>query len=403
MQIVIFRVNQLILNPLINMLTCQKSLFLMPDDHHYLNCSYLSPLLKRVEQAGIEGVRGKSQPWETTPDTFFHDSETVRSLFAEIIHAEKPDQIAIMPAVSYGMGTVVNNLPTTPGREIVIAGEQFPSNVYPWKAFARRTGNTIVRIPAPNGNGRGAAWNDAIMEAINERTLLVALGNVHWTDGTVFRIKEISEKVRSVDGYFVIDGTQSVGGLPLNVQDVKPDALICAGYKWLMGPYGIALGYFGPRLNGGIPLEEGWIVRKNSEDFTSLIDYEEEYQPGAKRYDVGQRSNFIMLPMMREALMQVTEWGVENIQSYIRNLTGQLIPDLQNAGYTIEDEAFRAAHMFGARVPDGAEMSKIREALQGNNIHVSVRGSAIRISPHVYNDKADIEALSQCLLTAAHA
>ena len=77
------------------------------------------------------------RPWETTPDTFFHDSETVRSLFAEIIHAEKPDQIAIMPAVSYGMGTAVNNLPTTPGKEIIIAGEQFPSNVYPWEAFAR--------------------------------------------------------------------------------------------------------------------------------------------------------------------------------------------------------------------------------------------------------------------------
>ena len=124
----------------------------------------------------------------------------------------------------------------------------------------------------------------------------------------------------------MIDGTQSVGALPLNVQDVKPDALICAGYKWLMGPYGIALGYFGPRLTGGIPLEEGWIVRKNSEDFTSLIDYEEEYQPGAKRYDVGQRSNFITLPMMREALMQVKEWGIENIREYIQDLTGDLIP-----------------------------------------------------------------------------
>jgi len=381
------------------MLSCQKHLFLMSDDHHYLNCSYLSPLLKRVEQAGIEGVRGKSRPWETTPDTFFHDSENVRSLFAEIVNAENSDQVAIMPAVSYGMGTVVNNLPKTPGREIVIAGEQFPSNVYPWEAFAKRTGNTIVRIPAPNGIERGADWNDAIMEAINERTMLVALGNVHWTDGTVFRIKDISEKVHSVGGYFVIDGTQSVGALPLNVQDVKPDALVCAGYKWLMGPYGISLGYFGPRLTGGIPLEEGWIVRKNSEDFTSLIDYEEDYQPGAKRYDMGQRSNFITLPMMREALMQVKDWGVKNIQAYIQKLTGELIPDLQDAGYKIEQDEFRAPHMFGARLPDGADMSEISEALKINKIHVSVRGSAIRISPNVYNSVSDIVALKECLIS----
>lgn len=382
------------------MLTCQKDLFLMPDDHHYLNCSYLSPLLKRVEQAGIEGVRGKSRPWETTPDRFFHDSEIVRSLFAELIHAEEPNQVAIMPAVSYGMGTVVNNLPKSPGKQIIIAEEQFPSNVYPWEAYAKRTGNSIKRIAAPVGEKRGEKWNEAILNSINNNTLLVALGNVHWTDGTVFRIREISEKVHSFGGYFVMDGTQSVGALPLNVQDVKPDALICAGYKWLMGPYGISLGYFGPRLTGGIPLEEGWIVRKNSENFTALIDYEEDYQPGAKRYDMGQRSNFITLPMMREALMQVREWGIHNIQSYIKSLSEPLIPALIDSDYKIEEDEYRAPHMFGARVPVGTEMKSVREALQSRNIHVSVRGSAIRISPNVYNDESDIEALKECLLFA---
>lgn len=385
------------------MLTCQKDLFLMPDDHHYLNCSYLSPLLKRVEQAGVEGVRGKSRPWETTPDRFFHDSETVRSLFAELIHAEEPNQVAIMPAVSYGMGTVVNNLPKSPGKQIIIAEEQFPSNVYPWEAYAKRTGNSIKRIAAPVGEKRGEKWNEAILNSINNSTLLVALGNVHWTDGTVFRIREISEKVHSFGGYFVMDGTQSVGALPLNVQDVNPDALICAGYKWLMGPYGISLGYFGPRLTGGIPLEEGWIVRKNSEDFTALIDYEEDYQPGAKRYDMGQRSNFITLPMMREALMQVREWGIHNIQSYIRSLSEPLIPALIDSDYKIEEDEYRAPHMFGARVPVGTKMKSVREALQSRNIHVSVRGSAIRISPNVYNDESDIEALSECLLSTVKA
>lgn len=380
------------------MITCQKHLFTMPEGHHYLNCSYLSPLLKRVEEAGIEGVRGKSRPWETIPDMFFRDSEKVRALFADLVHAELPEQVAIMPAVSYGMATVVNNLPTTPGREIVIAGEQFPSNVYPWQAFARRTGMKIIQVPAPDTVNRGEAWNDAILNAINSRTLMVALGNVHWADGTLFRIAEISEKAHAYGGYFVIDGTQSVGALPINVQDVNPDALICAGYKWMMGPYGIALGYFGPRLTGGIPLEEGWIVRKESEDFTSLVDYEEEYQPGARRYDMGQRSNFITLPMMREALRQVAEWGVENIQAYTKSLTIELIPKLEDAGYVIENESYRGSHMFGLRVPQEVNMVEISEALKKRNIHVSVRGSAIRISPNVYNDEADIEQLEKVLL-----
>lgn len=381
------------------MITCQKHQFSMPEGHHYLNCSYLSPLLKRVEEAGVEGVRGKSRPWETTPDTFFEDSENVRALFAGLINAELPRQVAIMPAVSYGMGTVVNNLPKTPGREIVIAGEQFPSNVYPWQAFARRTGSKIVQVPAPDSANRGEAWNNAILEAINSRTLLVALGNVHWADGTRFQVKEMSEKIHSFGGYFVIDGTQSVGALPFNVQDVNPDALICAGYKWLMGPYGIALGYFGQRLTGGIPLEEGWIVRKKSEDFTALVDYEDEYQPGARRYDMGQRSNFITLPMMREALLQVSEWGVANIQAYTKSLTEEMVPKLREAGYIIEHEHFRGSHMFGVRVPQKVDMADVRLALKERNIHVSVRGSAIRISSNVFNDKEDIEILTKTLLS----
>ncbi|MFO7845003.1 MAG: aminotransferase class V-fold PLP-dependent enzyme [Balneolaceae bacterium] len=379
-------------------MNCQKDLFLMPEGHHYLNCSYLSPLLKRVEAAGIKGVRGKARPWETTPDEFFKDSERVRALFSELINAENSDHVAIMPSVSYGMGTVGNNLPKSPGHEIVIAGEQFPSNVYPWQAFAKRTGNVLRQIEAPSGENRGAGWNDAILDAINDRTLLVALGNVHWTDGTHFRIREISEKVHSKGGYFVIDGTQSVGALPLDVQNVKPDALICAGYKWLMGPYGVALGYFGPRLTGGLPLEEGWIVRKNSEDFSALVNYEEEYQPGAKRYDVGQRSNFITLPMMREALEQVLSWTPEAIQEYTAALSNPLIKDLVEAGYRVEEDRYRASHMFGARVPKGISVKDLGDRLKSKNVHVSVRGSAVRISPHLYNDREDIEALRKCLL-----
>lgn len=380
------------------MLSCQKHLFTLPDDHHYLNCSYLSPMLKRVEEAGVAGLRGKLRPWETTPDKFFKDSEALRTLFAKLIQAQNPEQIAIMPSVSYGMGTVVNNLPKSPGNEIVIAGEQFPSNVYPWEAFAGRTGNIIKRVPAPECERRGARWNEAILDAITDRTLLVALGNVHWTDGTLFRIRDISEKVHAAGGYLVIDGTQSVGALPFDVQKAEPDALICAGYKWLMGPYGIALGYFGPRLTGGLPLEEGWIVRKNSEDFTALVDYEEEYQPGAKRYDMGQRSNFITLPMMREALEQVLNWTPEAVQEYTGNLTASLIEELRAAGYTLEEAQYRGNHMFGVRLPPGQSVTELKGNFEKANVHVSVRGNAIRISPHLYNTEEDVDALKRCLL-----
>jgi selenocysteine lyase/cysteine desulfurase len=382
---------------------CQKYLFTLNTDHHYINCAYQSPLLKSVEKAGIKGIQSKKQPWKVTPEHFFRDSAELRSLFAKLINADKASDIAIMPAVSYGISTVAKNIDPGKGNHIIMAGEQFPSNVYPWQRFCKEHGCEIKTIPAPqNVDNRGKKWNEHILEAINDDTLLVALANVHWADGTLFDLKAIGEKVREKDAYFVIDGTQSVGALPFDIQEIKPDALICAGYKWLMGPYSIAMGYIGPRLQNGLPLEEGWIVRKNSEDFSGLVDYEDSYQPGAQRFDVGERSNFILVPMMIEALKQIMQWDPAKIQKYCQSLTTDLVQTLPNYGYTIEDPEWRGQHLFGIRLPKHITHQELQEKLDENNIHVSVRGSAVRISPNVYNDSRDINALLNVLQTVAN-
>ncbi|HEX6982909.1 MAG TPA: aminotransferase class V-fold PLP-dependent enzyme [Balneolaceae bacterium] len=377
---------------------CQKYLFTLPDDHHYLNCSYLSPLLKSVEKAGIQGIQHKKSPWEITPNDFFENSSRLRGLFAELIHAKNAHDVAIMPSVSYGLATVAKNIDLACGSSIVIAGEQFPSNVYIWKQFCKEHGCELKTVSPPKEfQNRGKQWNEHILEAIDNNTLLVALGNVHWTDGTLFDLKSIGRRARESNAYFIIDGTQSVGALPLDVQEIQPDALICAGYKWLMGPYSMTLGYFGPQLQNGLPLEEGWITRRNSEDFSALIDYQDDYQPGAQRFDVGERSNFILVPMMIEALKQILGWKPENIQSYCKELTSELVHELPTLGYKIEDEKWRGHHMFGIRLPKRITTDKLQQELGKRNIYVSVRGSAIRISPNVYNDEADVEALLEIL------
>lgn len=379
---------------------CQKELFQLPENEYYLNCSYLSPLLRSVEEAGIEGVQGKRYPWNVKPNDFFEDAEIVRREFAKLIKADNPQQIALMPAVSYGMATVAKNLPVKKGGNIVVAGEQFPSNVYPWMRFCRENDCSLNIVNPPAGfENRAEQWNRRILEAISDETILVALGSVHWTDGTRFDIEKIGSFAREKDAMFVIDGTQSVGAMPFDVNVVQPDALICAGYKWLMGPYGTALGYFGPRLRDGKPLEEGWIVRKNSENFGGLVEYEEEYKPGALRFDMGQRSHFINLPMIREALKQVNEWTPEEIQIYCQNLCSKTIKKLREDGFYIEDEAWRGHHMFGVRLPAAVSMDELHQKLSENHVYVSVRGSSVRVSPHLYNDEKDIDKLRSVLLS----
>lgn len=382
------------------MLTCQRDLFSLPPQLHYLNCGYMSPLPRPVEQAGFEGMRRKRVPSRITSDDFFTESDEVRGLFAKLVNVPDPQRIAIIPAASYGIAAAVRNTAMRPGQNVVVAAEQFPGNVYAWLSRCRREGLDLRTVHAPPGPARGEGWTARILEAIDRSTAAVALGHVHWTDGTRFDLLRIGERARACGAAFIVDGTQSVGALPFDVQEVRPDALICAAYKWLLGPYSIGVAYFGPRFDEGTPLEETWIARRDSEDFAGLVDYRDDYQPGAVRYDVGERSNFILVPMLAAALRLLDGWRAHDIQAYCHDLTRELVAEAQAVGFTVEDAAWRGAHLFGLRAAADLSMDSLSDRLRERNVIVSRRGSAIRISPHLYNDADDIAVLTEALRQA---
>lgn len=371
---------------------------MLPRKVAYLNCAYMAPQLKRVENAGIKGMKQKRHPYKVGPDAFFHDTETLRRLFAEIISVNEPERIVIIPSVSYGMANVANNISLKKGEKIIVAGEQFPSNVYPWMRLCQKyEGELKIVAPPEVLTQRAALWNEQLLASIDSSTRVVALGHVHWADGSLFDLAAIRKKTHEVGALMIIDGTQSVGALPFSVKELAPDALVCAGYKWLMGPYSIGLAYYGPAFDTGVPIEENWINRFESENFGGLVNYKENYQPGALRYEVGEHSNFILLPMLIAAVKQIRYWGVENIQQYCEELIAPYLQEIVSAGYHIEDEQYRGAHLFGIRPTEGQDMDLIRKKFHQHKVHVSVRGSAIRIAPNVYNDQRDMERLLRAL------
>lgn len=380
-------------------LTCQKHLFDLDPAVHYLNGAYMSPLLKTVEEAGIRGLQRKRRPETIGPRDFFTDTERLRTLFADLVHAASADEVAIIPSASYGMAVIAKNFRARRGQKIIVAEAQFPSNVYPWMVLAAENDLDFqtVRMPAEQ-NGRSRLWNEQLLDAIDDRTAMVALGQIHWANGTRFDLAKITEKTHRHGGVVVVDGTQSVGALPMDVRQSGIDALVCAAYKWLMGPYQLGYAWFSPAFLEGRPLEENWINRLYSEDFARLIDYQSAYQPGARRFDAGERSNFINVPMGIAALEQILAWEPERIQAYCRTLMSTAIPLWQDRGYRIEEAGGRAAHLFGIQAPEGLKMNDLQQKLQNRHIVVSVRGDFIRISLNVYNDEADVAALTEVLL-----
>lgn len=371
---------------------------MLPRKTAYLNCAYMAPMMKKVEKAGIKGIQMKRKPYQVTPEDFFHDTETLRAMYADLIHAPEPNRIVVVPSASYGMANVAHNLKLKKGEKVVVPGEQFPSNVYPWMA-ACTTAEARLQIVAPptSNEDRGARWNAELLAAIDGNTRLVALGHVHWADGTLFDLKAIRAKTREVGALMVIDGTQSVGALPFDVTEFEPDALVCAGYKWLMGPYSIGLAYYGPAFDDGRPVEDNWINRYESENFANLINYQESYQPGALRYEVGEHSNFILVPMLLAAVKQIRSWGVDNIQDYCKALSAPYLDQIRALGYQMEAENYRGGHLFGIRLGARHELGRLQKSLKAHKVSVSVRGSAIRISPNVYNDDLDFKRLVRAL------
>jgi selenocysteine lyase/cysteine desulfurase len=138
---------------------------------------------------------------------------------------------------------------------------------------------------------------------------------------------------------------------------------VCATYKWLMGPYSMGLPTWAA-LRCRRALEETWIGRAGSENFKDLVNYRDDYQPGAVRYDVGERTNFALMPMAIAALEQVLDWQPARVQEYCAALTADLFDRVRALGYTVEAPEFRGAHLFGLRAPAGTDISAVGERLR---------------------------------------
>jgi selenocysteine lyase/cysteine desulfurase len=379
------------------MLNCQKDLFQLPGDIHYLNCGYMGPLPRATEEAGIRGMMRKRNPSFIMPEDFFNEAEELRKLFGVLINASFR-QVAIIPSASYGLMAAVNNLPAGRGNHIIGIADEFPSGHYAIRRWAAGNNKTLHIIEPPaQKNGRGKKWNEDIVAAINPDTTAVLISSIHWTDGTIFNLPEIGKRCRETDTWFIVDGTQSVGAMHMDVKQFNIDALVCAGYKWLLGPYSAGLAYYSERFNNGRPLEETWMNRMNAADFAGLTTYTDEYTPGAGRYNAGEFSQFIHTPMLTASLTQILDWGVKNIGQRCALISDELIKWLQKKEFRLEEDGYRAQHLFGFGLPSSVDPAQLIKRLREHKIFVSQRKDMIRVSPHVYNDENDFAVLQDVL------
>jgi selenocysteine lyase/cysteine desulfurase len=374
-------------------LTCQKALFYLPEEVTYLNCAYFSPSLRSADTALQKGIEQHNRPYLISVGDFFEPIEVVKKLFCKVINATDPQRIAIIPSASYGVATVMNNVRLTASENIVLLEEQFPSNVYAYMEASKKSGAELRTVKAPFlTEERGAILNQNLLKAIDSNTAIVAIPQVHWADGIRLDLQAVRKRCDETKSLLIIDGTQSIGALPFDMATIKPDALICGAYKWLLGPYSIGLAYYGPYFDDGDPIEYSWINRRGSENFTDLVNFRDELRAKAFRYNVGECSNFILIPMLIESLQQILSWGVKPIQNYCEYLFRPFLPEIESKGYHFEKE-YQASHIIGLYLHPQQKVQTLVNRFKEKSIFVSFRGKAIRVSPNVYNDEQHLERL----------
>ncbi len=382
------------LSTAVSALLSQRQLFQVPDEVAYFNTANMSPLLRSVRTAGERGIDIRAAPWDLHPEDWFTDVEALRERIARLFHAPA-DAVALVPATSYGLAVAARNLALRTGERVLVLHEEYPSNYYTWRRHATRSGAEVV-VVRPQA---GQTWTDAVLAGIDERTAIVAIPNVHWTNGALLELDRIAPVVHAAGAALVIDASQSLGAIPLDVAELRPDFVVSVGYKWLLGPFGVSYLYVAPEHRDGEPLEENWILRAGAEDFAALVDYVDAYLPGSRRFDVGQRTNFGLVPMAITALDQLLEWEVHRIAAALHGVNATIAERAEALGLNAPAASTRAPHMLGLELPR-ERGDRTLQALGDAGVIASLRGTSLRLAPHLHITDSDVDRLIDALRTA---
>jgi selenocysteine lyase/cysteine desulfurase len=371
------------------MLASQRALFDIPREVCFLNAAAWSPLPLASQEAGRIGVGRKGQPWKIKPDFAAQQYDRARTAAARLINAD-PADVALISSVGYGVATAGKILEVPEGSRVLLLESDHSSPVLEWMGRAEAEGFTVETVPQP----ADADWTAAVLAAIERPGAppvgLASISSIHWSDGGAIDLDRVAAALRRQGAALLVDATHGAGVMKLDVRALDPDFLVFPTYKWVLGPYGRAFLYVAKRHQDGVPLEQTSYGRRAvaAEHAPYLSDT--SYVAGARRFDMGERDHFISLEMASIGMELVAGWGADAIIERIRMLTRRLADGLRNSGVLVPEERVRAPHILSLGFPKGLPAG-LMERLAAEQVYAAPRLGRIRISPHVYNDEADVD------------
>jgi selenocysteine lyase/cysteine desulfurase len=368
------------------------------EDAAYLNLAGQSPI-PRVSARALDRARDwKKLPHTVPEDAYFGLPNQVRVLIAQLIGGQ-PEEIAVTSGASVGLQAVARGLEWKPTDEVLMVRGEFPAHPATWVplADARRL---RVRWLAPRER---FITTEEIVAAVGAQTKLVSISHVRFDDGVRIDPRPIADALHKVGGYLLLDVSQSCGAVPFNVVESGTDFLVCAGYKWLLSPFGT--GFFWVRRELIDRMQPGpfyWMAIEGADRFHSLTGEGVKHTPvaaQARRWDVPETSSFFNLAAMEASLEFVVRTGPQAVWQHnlalLEHMIARLPVDRMVLASPREADRRGPYACLRARQPDRTK--ELYERLRAAKIFVSLREGSLRVSPYLYNTEADMDRLITAL------
>lgn len=366
-----------------------RSEFPITRNYNFQNHAGVAPISNRCAAAINEYVTNL-QNYTYLKGSFYKHADQVRAQVARLIGAA-PDEVTFCKNTSDGLSMVANGLSWQSGDNVVTTNVEFSANVYPWQALRPR--GVEVRMVFEED---GRIPLERLIEAINNRTRLVAISSVQYASGFRTDLATLGEYCQSKGVLLCVDAIQSLGVFPIDVGAMNVDFLAADGHKWLCAPEGSGIFYVRKELQGHLkPTCIGWASMKDPFNFDR---YQFEFADSARRYDSGSY-NLAGIYALGGALELLAELGIEAVATRLLGLTDRLVVGLREKGYrVVSSRAPGEGSGIVAFLSDRHDPHATQRHLQTEHrIVLAVRRGRLRASPHVYNTEAEIDQLINVL------
>lgn len=368
-----------------------RELFPAAKNYTYLNSAAVAPLPTVAIEAVNKQLRDVSENGSANFSDWVATKTRARELIAAMLKV-RAEQIAFMRNTSDGFAVVANGLKWKAGDNIVTFEREFPANFYAWRRI-RDEFDVELRL-CPERNGR--IDPNEFINLIDENTRLVSISAVQFASGFRADLERIGAAARAVDALFAVDIIQAFGTMPFDLEAQKVDIAAGASHKWLCAPEGCGILYLSDRARKRVaPTLVGWISVDEPWNFEN---YEQAFKPNALAWESGTGAASLFYGLEQSAKL-LFETGAARIESYLENLTDYLCELVAGKNYEIVSSRAKGekSQIVCIENNNGLTSFEVAGHLQKQNIIVSPRGSRVRIAPHFFNNREDIERLAEAL------